>query len=109
MRVVLYDFFFITASGDAKKKGVQVPKKHVFLVLIYHEIKGPFNLRSGWRGNSLSGLLTVKGTVMREQGSLKGEGTHRGNLCVDAQIFPNPDSPVGGAVHIQRKTDKNVT
>ena len=43
-------------------------------------IKGPFNLRSGWRANSLSGLLTVKGTVMREQGSLKGEGTHRGNL-----------------------------
>ena len=42
-----------------------------------------FYLRSGWRGNSLSGLLTVKGTGMREQGSLKGEGTHRGNLCVE--------------------------
>ena len=38
---------------------------------------------SGWRGSSLSGLLTVKGTGMREQGSLKGEGTHRGNLCVE--------------------------
>ena len=48
---------------------------------------------SGWRRISLSGLLNVKGTVMREQGSLKGEGTHRANLCVDAQIFPNPDSP----------------
>ena len=42
-----------------------------------------FYLRSGWRGSSLSGLLTVKGTGMREQGSLKGEGTHRGNLCVE--------------------------
>ena len=32
----------------------------------------------------------MKGTGMREQGSLKGEGTHRGNLCV--QIFkPNLD------------------
>ena len=31
---------------------------------------------------------------MREQGSLKGEGTHRGNLCVDAQIFPNPDKSI---------------
>ena len=41
-----------------------------------------FYLRSGWRDSSLSGLLTVKGTGMREQGSLKGEGTHRGNLCV---------------------------
>ena len=28
----------------------------------------------------------------------QGEGTHRGNLCVDAQIFPNLVSPVGGAV-----------
>ena len=28
-----------------------------------------------------------------------GEGTHRANLCVDAQIFPNPVSPVGGEVH----------
>ena len=28
---------------------------------------------------------------MREQGSLKGVGTHRENLCVDAQIIPNPD------------------
>ena len=28
---------------------------------------------------------------MREQGSLKGEGTHRGNLCVYTQIVPNPD------------------
>ena len=31
---------------------------------------------------------------MREQGSLKGEGTHSGNLCVDAQIFPNPDTSI---------------
>ena len=31
---------------------------------------------------------------MREQGSLKGEGTHRGNLCVDAQIVPNPDTSI---------------
>ena len=40
---------------------------------------------------------------MREQGSFKGVGvgTHRANLCVDAQIFPNPVSPVGGAVHFQ--------
>ena len=43
----------------------------------------------------------MKGTVMREQGSLKGEGMHRGNLCVDAQIILNPDSPVGGAIHFQ--------
>ena len=34
----------------------------------------------------------LKGTGMREQGSLKGEGTHRGNLCVDTQIVPNPDT-----------------
>ena len=54
---------------------------------------------SGWRRISLSGLLTVKGTVMREQGSLKGEGTHRANLCVDAQIFPNPDSPKVEGTH----------
>ena len=38
---------------------------------------------------------------MREQGSLKGEGTHRENLCFDAQFFPNSDSPVGGVVHFQ--------
>jgi hypothetical protein len=50
------------------------------------DIKGPFKLRSGWRGNSLSGLLTVKGTVMREQGSLKGEGTHRGNLFANVNL-----------------------
>ena len=25
----------------------------------------------------------MKGTVMREQGGLKGEGTHRGNLFVN--------------------------
>ena len=31
---------------------------------------------------------------MREQGSLKGEGTHRGNLCVDTQIVPNPDTSI---------------
>ena len=31
---------------------------------------------------------------MREQGGLKGEGTHRGNLCVDAQIVPNPDTSI---------------
>ena len=49
-----------------------------------------FYLRSGWRDSSLSGLLTVKGTGMREQGSLKGEGTHRGNLCVE--IF-KPNMP----------------
>ena len=53
--------------------------------------KDRLTLRSGWRRSSLSGLLTVKGTGMREQGSLKGVGTHRGNLCVDAQIVPNPD------------------
>ena len=35
-----------------------------------------------------------KGTGMREQGSLKGEGTHRGNLCVDTQIVPNPDKSI---------------
>ena len=57
-------------------------------------IKGPFKLKSGWRRISLSGLLTVKGTVMREQGSLKGKGTHRGNLCVDTQIVPNPDMSI---------------
>ena len=41
-------------------------------------------------GTSLSGLLTVKGTGMRKQGSLKREGTHRGNLCVQifTQILP---------------------
>ena len=31
----------------------------------------------------------------------QGEGTHSENLCVDAQIFPNPVSPVGGEVHFQ--------
>ena len=62
-----------------------------------------FYLRSGWRGSSLSGLLTVKGTGMREQGSLKGEGTHRGNLCVE--IF-KPNLPVND---IQRKNHKNST
>ena len=71
-------------------------------------IKGPLKLKSGWRRISLSGLLTVKGTLMREQGSLKGEGTHRGNLCVDAQIFPNPDSPVGGAVHIHKEKQQKL-
>ena len=37
---------------------------------------------------------------MRKQGSLKGEGTHRGNLCVHifTQILPLKD--------IQRKTTK---
>ena len=57
-------------------------------------IKGSLKLKSGWRRSSLSGFLTAKGTIMREQGSLKGEGTHRGNLCVDAQIFPNPDKSI---------------
>ena len=41
--------------------------------------KDRLHLRSGWRGTSLSGLLTVKGTGMREQGSLKGEGI--GEIC----------------------------
>ena len=71
-------------------------------------IKGHFKLKSGWRRISLSCLLTVKGTVMRYQGSFKGEGTHTGNLCVDAQIVPNPDSPVGGAVDTQRKTTRTL-
>ena len=31
----------------------------------------------------------------------QGEDTLRGNPCVDAQIFPNPVSPVGGEVHFQ--------
>ena len=47
-------------------------------------INESLTLKSGWRRSSLSGLLTVKGTGMREQGSLKGVGTHRGNLYVDA-------------------------
>ena len=51
-----------------------------------HKSKDRLNLRFGWRGTTLSGFLTVKGTVMREQGSSKGEGTHRGRLFVGAQI-----------------------
>ena len=51
----------------------------------------------------------MKGTVMRDQGSFKGEGTHTGSLCLDAQVVPNPDSPVGGAVDTLRKNNKNVT
>ena len=31
----------------------------------------------------------------------QGEGMHRGNLYIDAQIFQKPVSPVGGAVHFQ--------
>ena len=61
--------------------------------LLQTKIKGPllspgrlinnqrtFYLRSGWRDSSLSGLLTVKGTGMPEQGSLNGEGTD-GEIC----------------------------
>ena len=36
----------------------------------------------GWRYTERAGFLFVEGTRMREQGSLKGEGTHRGNLSV---------------------------
>ena len=50
-----------------------------------------FKVKVRLEARSLSGLLTVKGTGMREQGSLKGVGTHRRYLCVDAQIIPNPD------------------
>ena len=54
-------------------------------------------------GISLSGLLTVKGTGMREQGSLKGEGMHRGNLCV--HIFKQNLA----LQDIPRKNNKNAT
>ena len=33
-------------------------------------------------GTARAGFLFVEDTGMREQGSLKGQGTHRGNLCV---------------------------
>ena len=47
-----------------------------------------------FQNTTRAGFLFVKGTRMREQGSSKGEGTHRGNLCVDTQIFPNPDKSI---------------
>ena len=36
----------------------------------------------GWRYTERAGFLFVEGTRMREQWSLKGEGSHRGNLSV---------------------------
>ena len=60
---------------------------------IFHSVRRcpnfPKSGQSGWRRSSLSGLLTVKGTSMREKGSLKGEGSHRRILFVDAQKFPH--------------------
>ena len=53
-------------------------------------MKESLTLKSGWRRSSLSGVLTAKGTRMREQGNLKEDGTQRRNLCVDTQIVPNP-------------------
>ena len=44
------------------------------------ESKDLYTLRSGWRGTSLSGFLTVKGTVMREQGLSRGGG-RIGEIC----------------------------
>ena len=35
-----------------------------------------------FQNTTRAGFLFVEGTGMRQQGSLKGEGTHRGNLCV---------------------------
>ena len=52
------------------------------------------------RGTERAGCLFVEDTGMREQGSLKGQGTHRGNLCVHIfkQILTLKD--------IQRKKSK---
>ena len=63
-----------------------VPTGTNILIYIYPRgvhIKGPFKLRSGWRDTTLAGFLFVEGTGMREQGSLKGEGTD-GEICASS-------------------------